>query len=275
MSKIITKPRYSYSALEKAKCGERYRLSKETPQKELTFNLAAGSMLDTAFNAYYENNAHLVESHEERMEYAKAALQLYLDEHQEYFTIPWSAKAGDPRSSPENYIHWLFDGGALGLVCRHDRGPVKVQLKVELELPKYSIIGYIDCLELNTNTIVDVKSVTGWGTTTPLQYALRSQIPLYRMLLRDSEKMQCSGRYELLMCRKKPTYVAIPDPDLDFLQDKLIADFDAHHKMVSTQSFCKNPDHCLDWNRPCPYMKLCWPQLASLLPETTMQPTTT
>lgn len=259
------KPRYSYSSLERSKCGERYRLSKLEDKKDLTYQLCAGTMLDTAFNAYYENNQHLVETHEQRLAYARAALELHLRDHPEYLTLAWSAKAGDVRSSPENYISWLFDMGALALVCRHDRGPVEVQKRVELELPDYSIIGYIDCLELDTNTVVDVKSVTGWGAVTNLSYALRSQVPLYRMLLQALEKRETTGKYELLMCRKKPSLVTVPDTDIDYLQAKLIADFDAMHEKLSNKRFEKNPDHCTDFNRPCQFFAKCWPSLSSLV----------
>lgn len=260
-----SKPTYSYSSLEKAKCGERYRLGKLEPRKESTYQMSAGSMLDCAFNAYYADNAHLHETHEERLAYARAALELHLSEHPEYYDLQWSAKAGDPRSSPENYTAWLFDCGALALVCRRDRGPVEVQKKVTVELPHYNIVGYIDCLELDTQTIVDVKSVAGWGTVTPVQYALRAQVPLYRMLHYHNTKQITSGRYELLMCRKKPSLVTVPDSNIDYLQESLIADFDKFHKMVSTNTFTKNPGCCTDFNRACQHLAKCWPSLAPLV----------
>lgn len=260
-----TKPRYSYSSLEKSACGEKYRLDKlPGAPKELTYQLAAGSMMDTAFNAYYEGNAHLQESHADRMAYARAAVDLHVTEHPQYFDLTWSAKAGDPRSSVENYIAWLFDKGALELVCRHDRGPVEVQKRLELELPNYSIIGYLDCLELDTQTVVDVKAVTGWGTTTNLQYALRAQVPLYRMLHYSLTGQVTKGRYELLMCRKAPKLVTIPDTDIEYIQEKLIADFDKLHATVSSGKFEKNPSCCTNFNRPCQHLCKCWPELAAI-----------
>lgn len=261
----VKKPKYSFSQLERAKCGQRFLYSKTEPKSEKTYNLCAGTMLDTAFNAYYENNMHLKESHEERMEFARAALELHLRENPEYFELPWSKKAGDVRSSPENFVSWLFDKGALEMVCRQDRGPVEVQKCVELELPRYSIIGYIDCLELNTNTVVDVKCVTGWGDTTLLKYALRPQVLLYRMLLRDTKGVATSGRYELLLCRKSPKLELVDDPTMDFMEAKLISDFDIHHKMCVEKTYTRNPEHCFDFNRTCEHLVKCWPQLAHLV----------
>lgn len=262
----LKKPRYSYSQVETAKCGARYKYGKDgTIPRDLTYQLAAGTMMDTAFNAYYHNNEHLVETHSQRLDYARAAVELAITEHPEWTALEWSTKAGDVRSSPENFVAWLFDLSALELVCRHDRGPVEVQKKVELDLPHYSIIGYIDCIELDTNTVVDVKAVTGWNKTTQLSYAMRAQVPLYRMMLKDTEGRDTKGRYELLMCRKKPTLVSVSDADLDFLQEKLIADFNAHHEKLSKKKFDRNPERCFDFNRTCAAFKICWPQLASLV----------
>lgn len=260
------KPHYSYSALEMGKCGQKYyykRIQKLTEEK--TYNLAAGTILDTAFNAYYENNDHLQESHQQRLEYARAAVEHLLTENESWLTMPWSQKSGDVRSSPDNFIAWLFDHGAVELVCRHDRGPVEVQRKVSLELPHYFIDGYIDCIEQDTGTVIDVKAVTGWSEVTTLQYALRSQVPLYRMMLRDIEGRKTSGRYELLLCRKTPKLETIIDPDIDFLQEKLVRDFDAHHRMVSTKRFEKNPEQCFVYNKVCPFFAQCWPALAAQL----------
>lgn len=232
--------------------------------------MAAGTILDTAFNAYYENNAHLQETHKERIDYAKAAVDILLQEHPSWFTMEWSQKAGDVRSSPENYVAWLFEKGAIDLVCRKDRGPVEVQKKVELELPDYSIIGYIDCLELDTNTVVDVKSITGWNETTQAaSYALRSQVPLYRMILSDSLKKETKGRYELVLCRKAPKLVSVPDPDIDFIQKKLISDFEEHHKKLVKNDFTRNPDQCFQYNKLCNHFKICWPELTALVEPTT------
>ena len=261
----VKKPRYSYSQVEKAKCGQRYYYSKTEAREEKTYNLVAGSVLDTAFNAYYENNQHLVESHQQRLDYARAAAELFLKDNPDYFTMPWSQKAGDVRSSPENYVAWLFDVKAIELVCRHDRGPVEVQKRVELDLPHYSIVGYIDCLELDTNTVVDVKAITGWSGISEAQYALRSQVPLYRMMLQDSLGTATKGRYELLLCRKKPSLSMVPDLDIDFLQEKLIADFDALHKKLTKRDYSRNPDHCFDYNKFCPFFNKCWPELDSIV----------
>lgn len=259
------KPVYSYSMLETAKCGRRYYYSKSDPFRETTYNLVAGRLLDTAFNAYYENNDHLKESHQSRLEYARAAVDLLLKEHPDWYKLEWSQKAGDVRSSPENYLAWLFDLKALELVCRHDRGPVEVQKKVELELPDYKIVGYIDCIETDTNTVVDVKAVTGWSQITELNYALRSQVPLYRMILSDSLKMPTKGRYELLLCRKSPKLSVVEDYDIEFLQEKLIKDFDEHHQRITLrQCYDRNPAHCFDFNHACSRLLKCWPELKKL-----------
>lgn len=263
------KPKYSYSQVENAKCGAKHNFLKTLKTaREVTYNLASGTMLDAAFNAYYENNQHLVETHQQRLDYARAALTFLLQEHPEWYTMEWSKKAGDVRSSPENYVAWLFDHKALELVCRHDRGPVEVQLKVELELPNYTIVGYVDCLETDTGTVVDVKSVTGWGQTTVLQYALRSQIPLYRMILKDSRQLVTKGRYELLLCRKAPKLVSVDDWNIDFIQHKLVEDFDKHHQRLTTKNWCRNPEHCFDYNKPCQFFSLCWPELVPLIEQT-------
>lgn len=260
------KPVYSYSMLETAKCGRRYYYGKTEPKGEKTYNLAAGTILDTAFNAYYENNDHLKESHEQRMQYARAAVELLMGEHKSWYELEWSQKAGDVRSSPENYIAWLFDQKALELVCRIDRGPVEVQKRVELELPNYKIVGYVDCLELDTNTVVDVKAVTGWSHVTELSYAIRSQVPLYRMILSDSLGVPTKGRYELLLCRKSPKLSVVPDYNIEFLQDKLIKDFDEHHQKVTLrQQYDKNPEHCFAFNRPCSFLLKCFPELSPLI----------
>jgi len=259
------KPVYSYSMLELAKCGRRYFYSKTAPFKEVTYNLVAGTILDTAFNAYYENNDHLKESHDERLAYSRAAVELLLKEHQDWFKLEWSQKAGDVRSSPENYIAWLFDLKAIELVCRHDRGPVEVQKKIEIELPEYKIVGYIDCIETDTNTVVDVKAVTGWSQITELSYALRSQVPLYRMILSDSLKKKTKGRYELLLCRKSPKLSIVEDLNIEFLQEKLIKDFDEHHQRITQrQCFDRNPAHCFDFNHACPCLLKCWPELKQI-----------
>lgn len=264
------KPRYSYSVLEQAKCGVRYYHSKtQTTPREETYNLVAGTLLDTAFNAYYENNEHLRDTHEARKDYARAVVQATLDEHPHWYTMPWSKKAGDVRSGPENYIAWLFEHGALDKVCRHDRGPVEVQLKVELELPNYILIGYIDCLETDTNTVVDVKSITGWSEIAEMSYALKAQVSLYRMILQDTRGIITKGRYELLMCRKKPQLSIIPDYDIEFLQAKLIKDFDAHHANMCANKFEKNPDQCFIYNRVCPFFLKCWPELTELVQSKT------
>lgn len=264
------KPRYSYSAVEKSKCGMRYYHEKtDSGPREETYNMVAGTLLDTAFNAYYENNEHLKDTHEARKEYARASVQLLLEEHPQWYTMQWSKKAGDVRSGPENYIAWLFDHKAIDLVCRHDRGPVELQLKVELELPEYIIVGYIDCLELDTNTVVDVKSITGWSDIAEMSYALKAQVPLYRMILQDTRKMETKGRYELLLCRKKPQFASMPDFDIEFLQDKLIKDFDAHHAMLCTNKFEKNPEQCFVYNRLCPAFLKCWPELSELVKSKT------
>lgn len=258
------KPSYSYSQLELAKCGRKYYESKTAgKQIDFTFNLAAGRILDEAFNAYYENNDHLKESHEDRKRYARAAVELLLEENPSWFQLPWSSKAGDVRSSPENYIAWLFDLNALDLVC-YGRGPVEVQKRVSLELPDYSIVGYIDCLELDTNTVVDVKSVTGWSAITEFQYALRSQVPLYRMILEETDGKPTKGRYDLLMCRKTPKLTVVNDYNIDFIQAKLIREFDEHHKKLVDQRFDKNPDQCFAFNKVCGAFTKCWPELAAL-----------
>lgn len=264
-SPALKKPRYSYSQVETAKCGARYKYMKDgTIPRELTYQLAAGTITDLAFNSYYYNNEHLVETHQQRMDYARAAVELAITEHPDWTSLEWSTKAGDVRSSPENFVAWLFDLGALELVCRHDRGPVEVQKKVELDLPNYSIVGYIDCIELDTNTIIDIKAVTGWNKTTQLSYALRSQVPLYRMLLKDTTGVDTKGRYELLLCRKKPSLITVVDMDLDFLQEKLLADFNEHHRKISKQQFTRNPERCLDFNRTCGAFNICWPSLSYL-----------
>lgn len=260
------KPHYSYSALDLGKCGQKYyykRILKRTEAK--TYQLVAGTLMDTAFNAYYENNEHLKESHEQRMEYARAAVELSLQENPSWLTMEWSQKGGDVRSSPENFIAWLFDGAtpALSLVCRHDRGPVEVQRKVSIELEHYFIDGYIDCVELETGTIVDVKAVTGWSEITTLQYTLRSQIPLYRMIMNDTEGRAYKGRYELVLCRKTPKLEVVNDPDIEYLQEKLIRDFNDHHRRVSQKLFTKNPDKCFEYNKSCPFLHNCWPELAA------------
>lgn len=259
------KPVYSYSALEKAQCGRRYYYSRTLPKEnDTTYNLIAGTIFDTAFNAYYYNNEHLVESHEARMAYARAAVEQACSDHPMWFTIPWSQKAGDVRSSPDNFIAWLFDKGALALVCRQDRGRVEVQKKVEIELPDYKIVGYIDCLELDTNTVVDVKAVTGWSSITELSYALRTQVPLYRMILADGAALATKGRYELLLCRKTPKLSVVPDFNIEALQDKLIRDFDEHHRKLTGNCFNRNPSHCFDFNKPCTFLLKCWPELSPL-----------
>lgn len=260
------KPRYSYSAVENAKCGRKHYYNKiEVGPRDFTYNLAAGTILDTAFNSYYFENQHLVESHEQRKEYARAAVQLLLSDHPDWYLMPWSQKPGDVRSSPENYIAWLFDLKAIDLVCRPDRGPVEVQKRVELDLPDYSIVGYIDCLELDTMTVVDVKAVTGYSSITETGYALRAQVPLYRMMLSDALKVETKGRYELLLCRKSPKLSVVADYDIDFLQQKLIKDFDAHHKRLSSNQFEKNPDQCFVYNKLCPFFQKCWPELSALV----------
>lgn len=265
MNDTPVKPRYSYSSLERAGCGERYRLGKLEPRQDPSYQMMAGTILDTAFNAYYQDNQHLHETHEQRLAYSRAAVALLLSEHPEYYTTAWSQKYGDPRSGPENYVCWLFDVGAIALVCRHDRGPVEVQKRVEVDVGPYTIVGFIDCIELNTMTVVDIKSVAGWGAVTPLQYALRGQIPLYRMIMYANTKQVTSGRYELLMCRKKPALVQVTDENLDFIQEKLISDFDAFHQMVSTNTYTKNPSKCTDFNKPCQFFATCWPSLAKLV----------
>lgn len=264
------KPRYSYSAVDQAKCSMRYYHAKMDPStRKETYNLVAGTLLDTAFNAYYENNEHLKDTHENRKDYARAACQLALDEHPDWYTMAWSKKAGDVRSSPENYLAWLFDLKAIDLVCRHDRGPVEVQVKVELDLPEYVIVGYIDCLELDTNTVVDVKSITGWSDIAEMSYALKAQVALYRMILQDSRKLETKGRYELLLCRKKPQLSIVPDFNIEFLQEKLVKDFDAHHHMLCTHKFEKNPEQCFVYNKMCPAFLKCWPELTELVQSKT------
>lgn len=275
-SPVPKKPHYSYSALELAKCGAKYYYQKvlKAP-RETSYNLVAGTIMDTAFNAYYYNNDHLRETHEQRIAYARAAVDQAFTDNPSWMKMDWSAKAGDVRSSPENYIAWLFDIKALDLICRPDRGYVEVQKKVSIELVDYFIDGYIDCLELETNTIVDVKCVTGFGGTTTLGYALRSQIPLYRMIHSDTTGVMTRGRYELVLCRKKPTLEIIEDFDIDFLQTKLISDFDAHHKKVTVKKdFSRNPDCCFGYNKTCGFFTKCWPELAHLV-KTQEQPTTT
>jgi len=260
------KPRYSYSLLELAKCGRKYYYAKSEPRiREETYPMVAGTILDTAFNAYYENNAHLTETHEQRREYARAAIDLLFADNPQWWEMPWSQKAGDVRSSPENYVSWLFDKRALDLVCRHDRGPVEVQKRVELELPNYSIVGYIDCLELDTGTVVDVKSVTGWSDMTEFGYALKSQVPLYRMLLQDTQKIEAKGRYELVLCRKTPKLVVVPDHNIEFLQSELIKDFDNLHRKIAGNIFDKDKSQCMLYNKLCPFFAKCWPELAELV----------
>jgi len=261
------KPTYSYSQVETGKCARKFHYEyREKQARELTYNLVAGSMLDRVFNAYYEGNQHLSDTHEQRMKYARAALALEAEDHPEWKTLQWSKKAGDPRSSYENFVWWLFDGGAAELVCRHDRGPVSVQMKLELELPQYKIIGYVDCFEETTKAIVDIKMISGWSEVSTLQYALRAQVPLYRMLMNDLFKIQATGRYELLLGRKSPKLVTVPDYDIAFLQDRLVDEFDAHHRMASGGIGERNSSKCFDYNRACTHFARCWPELTPLIP---------
>lgn len=283
---VPVKPKitYSFSALETAKCARKYYgqyIAKSIPREE-TYQLAAGTIADTAFNAYYESNGHLYDNHETRMAYARAAVEVLLAEKPHWFdesTFPWSKKAGDPRSCPENYVMWLFDEktasgkSALELICRHDRGQVEVQKQVRIELPEFDIIGYIDCFEVENPRVVDVKVVTGWGGITELQYALRGQIPLYLMALKDSLGIEAKGSYELLLGRKKAQLVEIPVHDLEDLQQKIIDDFHNLHRLRTKNenkpctAWKKNPDQCLTYNRPCSCFATCWPALVSLLPN--------
>jgi hypothetical protein len=236
-------------------------------------------MLDVAFNAYYEGNNHLHETHEERMAFARAAIELECKAHPEWFTLEWSQKAGDVRSSPENYIEWLFEKGpkgcksALEMVCYRERGPVEVQKQVAIELPNYFLVGYIDCVELDTNTIVDIKAVAGWSEITELSYALRAQVPLYRMLMKDQHGLDMKGRYDLLLCRRTPKLQVVHDPDIEYLQQKLIHDFADHHKRVSGNCFERNVDHCFAFNKPCPFLESCWPKLSAIVNK--QEPTVT
>lgn len=261
------KPAYSFSQLETGECLAKYKYEYiERLPRKLTFSLVAGSMLDCAFNAYYRDNGHLHEPHDQRMDYAKVALEMELADHPEWSEIPWSKKPGDVRSSPNNFINWLFDAGALALVCRPERGPVEVQTRLDLALANYTIVGYLDCLETERRVVVDVKMVGNADEMSQLGYMLRAQVPLYRHILWKTRRIKTTGVYELLTATKTPKLVVVEDPEDSAILKNTLKKFVSHHRRINKLSGeLRNASCCIKYNSKCAHLNLCWPKISQQL----------
>lgn len=271
---VKPKPIYSYSQIETGECLQKFKYEYiERRPRTMTYSLVAGTILDMVFNAYYRDNLHLTESHDSRMEYARVVIQQEIEDHPEWLALPWSKKPGDVRSSPRAFIGWLFDGGAASLICRPTRGRVETQAKLEFSLKDYGMVGYLDCLELDRNVVVDVKMVASASEVTQIGYALRPQIALYRWLLWKTRKLKTKGVYELLIATKTPRLVAIDDPDEPALLKTLLKKFSSHHRRTTAlKGELRNASKCTAYNSPCAHLHDCWPKLSQLMknqnPET-------